>query len=434
MEHGLDTEAIAIVAGCAVLWGLVSARLERIDVTAPIAFVALGLVVANEPLELVEIEAHSETVRSIAELALALVLFADASRVNLRKLRADAAIPARLLGIGLPLTIALGAALAAVAYGGIDLWVAAVIGAAIAPTDAALGASIIENRRIPARIRRVLNVESGPNDGIATPFVNFFIAGALAESALHRGTGPGGALVDLGTGIAAGVAIGLLGGVGLRLAWKRGWGSRDFGPVAALGLAFLSYAGAIELGGNGFVAAFIAGLAFGSTVRDNSTTVDLTSDAGGVMSLLVWFLFGAAMIVPALEDATWQDALFAVVALTAVRMLPVAIALAGAGLSRSTVLFVGWFGPRGLASVVFGLIAFDELAGGDGRHVLTAVTATVLLSVIAHGLTARPWGGRYGDRASKLGGDQPEDAPATALPARRIRRRGPGLGAEPGDR
>jgi NhaP-type Na+/H+ or K+/H+ antiporter len=424
VEHGLDTEVIAIVAGCAVLWGLVSARLERVDVTAPIAFVALGLVVANEPLELIEIEARSETVRSVAELALALVLFADASRVNLRRLRADAAIPVRLLGIGLPLTIGLGAALAAAVYGGIDLWVAAVIGAAIAPTDAALGASIIEDRRIPGRIRRILNVESGLNDGIATPFVNFFIAGALAESALRGDTGPGAALVDLGTGVAAGIAIGLLGGVALRVAWRRGWGVQAFGSVAVLGLAFLSYAGAIELGGNGFVAAFVAGLAFGSAVREDSTTVGLTSDAGGVVSLLVWFLFGAAMIVPALEHATWQDALYAVAALTVVRMLPVAVALGGAGLSPSTVLFVGWFGPRGLASVVFGLIAFDELGGGDGRHVLTAVTVTVLLSVLAHGITARPWGRRYGNRTSSLGTERPEHAPTDALPARRIRGRG----------
>jgi NhaP-type Na+/H+ or K+/H+ antiporter len=424
VEHGLDTEVIAIVAGCAVLWGLVSARLERVDITAPIAFVALGLVVANEPLELIEIETRSETVRSIAELALALVLFADASRVNLRRLRADAAIPVRLLGIGLPLTIGLGAALAAAVYGGIDLWVAAVIGAAIAPTDAALGASIIEDRRIPGRIRRILNVESGLNDGIATPFVNFFIAGALAESALRGDTGPGTALVDLGLGVAAGIAIGLLGGVALRVAWRRGWGVQDFGPVAVLGLAFLSYAGAIELGGNGFVAAFVAGLAFGSAVREDATTVGLTSDAGGVVSLLVWFLFGAAMIVPALEHATWQDALYAVVALTVVRMLPVAVALGGAGLSPSTVFFVGWFGPRGLASVVFGLIAFDELGGGDGRHVLTAVTVTVLLSVLAHGITARPWGRRYGNRTSSLGTERPEHASTDALPARRIRGRG----------
>ena len=423
MENGLDTEAVAVVAGCVVLWGLVSARFERFDVTAPIAFVALGLVVANEPLELVDIAAGNETVRSIAELALALVLFADASRVNLRMLRADAEIPARLLGIGLPLTIGLGAAVAAVVYGGVDLWVAAVIGAAVAPTDAALGASILENERIPRRIRRVLNVESGLNDGIATPFVNFFIAGAIAEGAIDGATGPSDAIVDLGTGVAVGVAIGLVGGTALREAWRRGWGSRAFGPVAVLGLAFVSYAVALELGGNGFVAAFVAGLCFGSAVHGQGEPVALTEAAGGVTSLLVWFLFGAAMIVPALDHVVWEDALYAVLALTVVRMAPVALAVAGTGLDRSTVLFVGWFGPRGLASVVFGLLAFDGLGGSDGRRVLTAVSATVMLSVLAHGVTARPWGRRYGDRAASMGSQRPERAPTDDMPVRKIRGR-----------
>jgi NhaP-type Na+/H+ or K+/H+ antiporter len=182
----------------------------------------------------------------------------------------------------------------------------------------------------------------------------------------------------------------------------------------------LSYSAAIELSGNGFVAAFVAGSAFGIAAHGEADSVSFTEEVGGVGSLLVWFLFGAAMIVPALDDATWEDALFAVLALTVVRMLPVAVALAGAGLGRSTVLFVGWFGPRGLASVVFGLIAFDDLGGDDGRRVLTAVTATVLLSVIAHGVTARPWGRRYGDHASIPAPRRPKALDET-IPARRFR-------------
>jgi Kef-type K+ transport system membrane component KefB len=170
MDHGLDMQVLAVVAGCVVVWGLVSARMERISVTAPIAFVLLGLVVSNEPLSFIDIGLRSSSVREIAEITLALVLFADASRVNLSALRADIAVPARLLGIGLPLTIAAGTVAALlVAHG--DVWLAALIAASVAPTDAALGASIMHDERVPARVRRILNVESGLNDGIATPFV-----------------------------------------------------------------------------------------------------------------------------------------------------------------------------------------------------------------------------------------------------------------------
>jgi NhaP-type Na+/H+ or K+/H+ antiporter len=418
VEHGLDPGALAVVAGCFVLWGVVSARLERLNVSAPIAFVTLGLVVAHKPLSLLDAQVHSSTVRGVAEITLALLLFSDASRVNVRALRVDIALPVRLLGIGLPLTIAAGAACAAALFGGIDLWVAALIGAIVAPTDAALGASIMQDTRVPARIRRVLNVESGLNDGIATPFVNLFIAGAVAEEVAHA-QGVGGAAVDLLIGVGVGVIIGLIGAALLRATQQRGWSAPAFRQFAVLGLALIAYAVTIEAGGNGFVGAFVGGLAFGSiTPPADAHIVGFTDDAGEMLSLLVWFLFGAAMIVPAFEYLMWQDVVFAVLALTLVRMTPVAIALAGAGLDRATVAFVGWFGPRGLASVVFALIAFDSLDPPDGNRVLAAVTATVVLSVIAHGITAAPLAARYGRHAATLHADLPEHADAPALRTR----------------
>jgi sodium/hydrogen antiporter len=418
VEHGLDTGALAVVAGCFALWGLVSGRFERLNVSAPIAFVVLGLLVAHEPLALLDAQVHSSTLRSIAEITLALVLFSDASRVNVRALRADVALPVRLLGIGLPLTIAAGAACAAVLFGGVDLWVAALIGAIVAPTDAALGASIMQDERVPARVRRVLNVESGLNDGIATPFVNLFIAGAVAEEVAHA-QGVGGAAVDLLIGAGVGLGIGLSGAVLLRATQRWGWSAPAFRQFAVLGLALVAYALTIEAGGNGFVGAFVGGLAFGSiTPASDEHVVGFTDDAGELLSLLVWFLFGAAMIVPAFEHLVWQDAVFALLALTVVRMVPVGIALTGAGLDRATVAFVGWFGPRGLASVVFALIAFDSLDPGDGSHVLAVVTATVVLSVIAHGITAAPLAARYARHAATLQRDLPEHAAAPALRTR----------------
>jgi NhaP-type Na+/H+ or K+/H+ antiporter len=417
MDHGVDTTAVAVVAACVVLWGLVSARLERINVTAPIAFVLFGLAVSNEPLALVDIGLHSTAVRHIAEITLALVLFADAARVNLAALRADVGVPARLLGIGLPLTIAAGTAAALLVVHG-DLWLAAVIGAAVAPTDAALGASIMHDERVPRRVRRILNVESGLNDGIATPFVAFFIAGAAAAGSVPHGEGAFAAVADIAIGVAAGAAIGVVGGLVLRFAHAHGWSAPAFKPLAVLGLALLAYAATIEAGGNGFVGAFVGGMAFGAVKLDDADrALGFTDDAGELLSLLVWFLFGATMIAAAFEHAEWTDVVFAVLALTVVRMVPVALSLTGSGLDRSTVAFVGWFGPRGLASVVFALIAVDSLDPDDGNRVLTVVTITILISVLAHGLTSAPLAKRYGVYAQRLR-QGPEHAPSEPLRVR----------------
>jgi NhaP-type Na+/H+ or K+/H+ antiporter len=420
MEHGLDTTALAVVATCVVLWGLVSARLERVNISAPIAFVALGLVVAHEPLSMLDVQLESTTARSFVEVTLALVLFSDASRVNVRALRADVTLPVRLLGFGLPLTIAAGAACAAALFGGVDLWVAALIGAIVAPTDAALGASIMQDGRVPGRVRRALNVESGLNDGIATPFVNLFIAGAVAVEVAHT-EGVGGAAVDLLIGAGVGLGVGLAGSALLRLTWRWGWSAPAFRAFGVLGLALVAYAIAIEAGGNGFVGAFVAGIAFGSiTPANDDHLVSFTEDTGELLSLLVWFLFGAAMVVPAFEHLIWQDVAFALLALTVVRMVPVGIALAGSGLDRGTVAFIGWFGPRGLASVVFALIAFDSLDPTEANRVLPAVAATVVLSVIAHGITAAPLANRYARRAASLHPDQPEHTTTPPLRTRSI--------------
>jgi len=420
VEHELNVQAVAVVAGCVVLWGVVSARLERWNITAPIAFVVLGLAVTHRPLSLMHLSLTSTSLRSVAELTLALVLFADAARVNLRALRADVRLPVRLLAIGLPLTIGAGTAAAAGLFAGSSLWVAALIGAIVAPTDAALGASIMQDERVPSGVRRLLNVESGLNDGIATPFVNLFLAGALAEEATHQ-PGLASALAHLLGGAAIGVGVGVVGASALRVAAARSWSGPAFRPLAVLGVALLAYAAALVAGTNGFVAAFVAGMAFGAVMpHDDPLTLGFTDDAGELLSLLVWFAFGATMVVPGIERAGWEDLVFAVLALTAVRMVPVALALLGSGLDRTTVAFVGWFGPRGLASVVFTLIAVDSLDPTDARRVLSAVTVTVLLSVVLHGVTASPFAARYGTFAGTLHAGRPEHAASPAIPTRSL--------------
>jgi NhaP-type Na+/H+ or K+/H+ antiporter len=433
VEHGLDTQLIMVVAAVVVGWGLLSARLERFDVSAPLLFVVMGLVLANEPLSVIHVGIHSETLRSIAEITLALLLFSDAARVNVRELRRDVAVPARLLFVGLPLTIGLGTLVAVGLFPSLDVWAAATIAACVAPTDAALGAQVVEDRHVPMRVRRALGVESGLNDGIATPFVTFFVAGAVGDLVAHASTSLASAVGDL----AIGIAVGLVGGLGagwlLGAARRRGWSTPAAQGIVVVALALLAYSSSVELGGNGFIAAFVGGLAFGTVLpeREQADALAFDAQAGELLSLVVWFLFGAVMV-SALSDTTWQTGVFVVLALTVVRMVPVALALVGSRLDRTTIVFIGWFGPRGLASGVFGIIAFDALPDHDGGVVAAAVTLTVLASVLAHGVTARPFSRRYGARVDALGEEVPERATVPRLDGRpRLATTGP-RAARPG--
>jgi NhaP-type Na+/H+ or K+/H+ antiporter len=412
---------LAIIAGLVFAWGTLSARLERSDVTGPIAFTIVGLLLTHGPLKVLGVTPSRELIKGLAEATLALVLFTDASRVGLRHLRADLGPCARLLGIGLPLSIGLGTLLAFIVPGVTDAWVALIVGAALAPTDAALGAGMMVNPSVPARIRRIINVESGLNDGIATPFVLVGIAGAgFAEHVIS--TGAAHAVVELAVGVLAGSVIGGVGGWLVRVSRERDWVSEGFAGSAVLGLAACSYVSSVALHGNGFIAAFVGGLAFTAGYGPAAPQLPFVEETGATLSLLVWLLFGAVVLVPGLRDLTWQAAVYAVASLTVIRMLPVMIALAGAGLGRAAAVFIGWFGPRGLASVIFSLLVLEELDASAARPADTVITFTVLLSVFAHGLTANPLATRYGPRlAAPTGAPGPKDL--AEVPQRRLSRR-----------
>jgi NhaP-type Na+/H+ or K+/H+ antiporter len=413
---------LAIIAGLVFAWGTLSARLERFDMTAPIVFTAAGALLTHGPLAPLGLMPSSEVVKVLAETTLALVLFSDASRVGLHPLRADLRLCLRLLGIGLPLSIGLGTLAAFILPGVGNIWLALLVGAALAPTDAALGAAVIVNRAVPARIRRLLNVESGLNDGIATPFVLVAISGAVTVE--HASTGPGGAVAELALGLLTGAVVGGIGGWLVKVARGRGWVAEGFAGAAVLGLALCSYATSVALHGNGFIAAFTGGLAFAAAGGPAAKLVPFVEETGGLLSLLVWLMFGVAAVVPALQYLTWQTVAYAVLSLTVIRMLPVAVALAGTHLGRPAVLFAGWFGPRGLASVVFGLLVLEDLAEPAAKPVVTVIALTVLLSVLAHGLSAGPLAKRYGPRLSQPPGT-PSPPGLTEVPERRLLRRAP---------
>ena len=412
---------LAIIAGLVIVWGTLSARLERYDVTAPIIFVIAGLLLTHGPLAPLGFAPSHELVKVLAEITLVLVLFSDASRVRLSDLRADMGLCLRLLGIGLPLTIGLGILLALALFNGMSIWLAVLVGAALAPTDAALGAGVMVNPAVPARIRLLLNIESGLNDGIATPVVLVAIAGAAtAEHAAS--VGPGAAAAELALGVVVGMFVGGAGGFVVTVARRRGWAAGDFAGSAVLALAICAYACALALHGNGFIAAFVGGLAYGATSGERGERlVPYVEETGALVSLLVWLAFGAIAVVPAFESLTWQTVLYAVLSLTVIRMVPVALALAGRRLGRAAVAFVGWFGPRGLASVVFALLALEDL-GHSAEPAVTVIVFTILLSVVAHGLTADPLARRYGPRLAITEGG-PDDAGLQSLPARRLIRR-----------
>ena len=407
----MSARDLAIAAAAIIVWLLVSKRAERANISSALALVVVGVVLANGPWAVIDADVHAEAIKMLAEVTLALVLFGDASRVNIRRLRAEAAVPVRLLAIGLPLTIILGIGISTLVVPNTGFWVAAAIAVIVSPTDAALGAPILVDARIPGKIRQALNVESGLNDGIATPFVNLFLAAALAGSIGH-GHGVRSAVAHLVIGAAFGIAIGAGGGLLIRIASRAGLMSASARPLAVLGLAALAYVGAVPLHGNGFISAFVAGMAFGTCISaveaEKTETTEFTGEVAEGLTMLVWFVFGSTLLVPAVRGAHWGDYVFAVLALTVVRMVPMALALLGTGLDNATVAIVGWFGPRGLASVVFTLIAVDELDATDGQRVLSVVSITVALSVLAHGVSASPLARIYGNRRT----GQPEVATA----------------------
>jgi NhaP-type Na+/H+ or K+/H+ antiporter len=389
----MESSALLAVLATIVAWCVLAGRLQQLGLTAPIVFVAGGWVFADV-LGLLELGAEPELVKVIAEVTLVWVLFADASRVRLRQFRRDLSTYVRLLGVGLPLTIAIGTGAAMIVLG-FDPWAALLVGAALAPTDAALGAPVMSNPHVPAKVRSVLNVESGLNDGIATPIVLVAIAGVAADEGVSGVESPGGAVVSLLVGLLAGIIVGSVGGVVTRRARERGWLSEELGGPAVLALALLAYTAALVTDGNGFVAAFVGGLVFGNSAgRSGEKEVYFVDQSSDMASMISWLIFGA-LAIPVIQDSwSWTLLAYAVLSLTVVRMLPVVLALLGAGLDRYSVVFVGWFGPRGLASVIFALIALEDLHGA-GTDVVVVISLTVLLSVMAHGFSAVPAANRF---------------------------------------
>jgi sodium/hydrogen antiporter len=375
----------------------VSKRIAGTPITAAILFVSIGLLVGPKVLGEIDSSSTSATVRTLAEATLALVLFADASRIDFARLRRDISMPARLLGIGLPLTIAFGALAASVILEVLTTWEAIILGILLAPTDAALGQAVVTSPRVPGRIRQSLNIESGLNDGICVPLLFAAVAAADVESHISGGRSASELLFEeIGYGIVGGVAGGLLISAVVVSAGRRDLIEGSWRQVIPAAGAALAYGTAVALHGSGFIAAFVAGMVFRAAIRRDPEDMNrLTEEVGGVLNGVTFVFFGAILLGPALGELSWELGFYAVLSLTAVRMLPVAIAMLGSRARIQTVTFLGWFGPRGLASIVFALILIEESGLPHEHLIVVAVYLTVGLSVLAHGLTAAPLADRY---------------------------------------
>jgi len=388
----LPTIALALLGFAAV-----SGRLGGTPITAPMVFTAVGLLVGADTLGLVDPTVSGEAVKLLAEATLVLVLFGDASRIDLAALRDEVSIPTRLLGLGLPLTLLVGFAVGLVLLGTLSWPEALLLAVILAPTDAALGQAVVTLPRLPSRVRQGLNVESGLNDGICVPL--FFIVLAIAQAQAGEATEVAALKLvaeEIGYGILGGVVAGTLAAAVVLLAGGRRFVEGTWLQVVPLAAAVLAFSLADGVGGSGFIAAFVGGMVFGGLRRRHGGEVGyLIEELGGVLNAVTFIVFGAVMLGPALGATTWQVAIYAVLSLTVVRMLPVATAMLGTGARRPTVGFLGWFGPRGLASIVFAVILVEEGGLPHESLIVTTIVITIGLSVLAHGLTAAPLADRY---------------------------------------
>ena len=399
---------IVLIALAILGFGLLSRRFEAGIVTAPMAFVAAGLLVGPAGLDLLNLDLDHHFLHGLAEVTLVLVLFTDASRIDLGLLRREHDLPVRMLGLGLPLTIALGAVVAAALFGTLSFWEAAVLAAILAPTDAALGEAVVSNKAVPVRMRQTLNVESGLNDGIALPMVLILLACAGAASETERSLSDWlwFAGLQVGLGPLAGIAVGWLGGWLIDKAVRHEWMSHVFQQISAIALALLAFALAEEIGGNGFIAAFCAGLTIGNTKRGVCHSLYEFGEAEGhLLTILAFFFFGVAMVPEVLPHIDLTVFAYAVLSLTVVRMLPVTLSLLGTGLSWCSHVFLGWFGPRGLASILFLLLVVEGAGLPGGETIKVVVITTILLSIVLHGVSAVPASHWYARQVEQPSGE-----------------------------
>jgi NhaP-type Na+/H+ or K+/H+ antiporter len=400
---------IVVFVALVFLYSLASRRMEQTVVTPPIFFTSAGILLVFFISGRHEINMQREAFLKVAELGLVMLLFTDASHIDLKTLRSYEKLPLRLLSIGMPLTILLGGGAAYFIFPRLPIWEAGILAAILAPTDAGLGQVVVRSPRVPSPIRQSLDVEAGLNDGLSVPFLMFFIALSLIGTEGAHSVLLNYIFKQLGMGALVGLAIGSTGGLLLGKARRKEWMAEPVQQLGLVSLPVLSTFACEPVGGSMFIAAYIAGLSVRAGFRDAGThSLEFSEGWGQLFDYFVFFLFGLLAAL-SFRQFSLVHALYAILSLTVVRMVPVAIALIGTRLSPASVVFMGWFGPRGLASIVLGLVYLGEEANLPGEETIKmAVMATVMLSIFAHGLSALPGIDLYARKVAGLDPSAPE--------------------------
>lgn len=388
---------LALLALFAFAFSLVSGRLERTLISSPMVYITFGFLVGPMMLGWLATDVTDREIRALCDFTLALVLFSDAARTDFAVLGASARLPVRMLGLGLPLAIVIGTGAGIVLFPEFSLIELALAATMLAATDAALGKAVIQHPDVPARLREALNFESGLNDGLAVPFLLLFIV-------LASGTGSGDPanliaeliLEEVGIGVLVGCGVTAVGTALTQRARAAGWISGTWRAAPVIMLAISCFTLAQNLGGSGYIAAFVGGLVFGRLTRHEAQELVHDSEqVGEILALLAWVVFGAAVIAVAAQAFDLRHLAYAAAALFIVRPLAIFIALGGSGETSREKLFLGWFGPRGLASIAFAVIVLNSDVE-RGRELGMIVVTTVFLSAFLHGLTANPLARRIG--------------------------------------
>lgn len=390
---------LAVLAAFLLLYSIFAGRFESRLFNGPLMFMLAGLLLGPAAIGVLQPQVSSKSIRILAELTLAIVLFSDAAKANLRILRQNESLPIRLLLIGLPLTVLVGWLAGHWLFPQLPLLEVAILATILAPTDAALGKAVVSNSAVPAAVREGLNVESGLNDGICVPLL-LLLLGLLVEVQTHEPMALALQLIseELGIGVVVGVSLALLAWQLLQFSNRHDWQLPMWSQLTLPGLALLCFALAQCFGGSGFIAAFVGGLLSGYLLgRQKHHLLQASEEFSSLLSVITWVVFGALIIPNAWSSFTPQVWLYALLSLTVVRMLPVAISLLGTRFDSETRLFIGWFGPRGLATIVFAVMIMDSNLQGTNTILATAI-CTVLLSVLLHGISANPWAARMAAR------------------------------------
>lgn len=384
---------LALLAGAILLFSSIAGRIEKSWISGPIVFILFGFLIGPRALDILSLEMQRGMLKTLAELTLALVLFIDAAGADLKVLRRQAVIPIRMLGIGLPLTLLLGFGAGLLLFGELSIMEVAILATILAPTDAALGQTILKEKAIPENLRQGLNFESGLNDGICVPILLVLLALAVEQASQASGyhLALSYLITELGIGLLVGVVLTTTSVHLLRFARQHNWLTTGWVQLTVFALAITTFATAQTLGGSGFIATFCGGLLFGHLLKgQDGELLHFGEGTGDAFELITWVLFGAGVVGKALPDLTWPIAGYAVLSLTVIRMLPIFISLSGTGVSTEGKLLLGWFGPRGLATVVFAIMVINANLP-HGAIITTIVSFTVVLSIILHGISARPW-------------------------------------------